>query len=104
MSLTSDPPAKQPRTCSTCLTPRSYPGIDFDAAGRCNHCREFEFAEATWKRTRGERLARLDRFIEWAKKKNRRYDALVPLSGGLPPSFSSSAPPIWCKEAIWLSR
>ncbi len=39
-------------------------------------------AEANWDDTRAERRARLDRFIQWAKKKGRRYDALVPLSGG----------------------
>ena len=82
MSPISESPAQQPQICSTCATPSSYPGIDLDAAGRCNHCREFQRADETWNRTRGERLARLERFIKWAKKKARRYDALVPLSGG----------------------
>ena len=34
MSTIGESSAMQPRICSTCLTPSSYPGIDFDAAGR----------------------------------------------------------------------
>ncbi len=72
----------EPRLCATCVTPDTYPGIDFDANGVCSHCRDHGATEEEWQRTKEQRRARLDRFIARAKAKQRPYDALVPLSGG----------------------
>jgi 3'-phosphoadenosine 5'-phosphosulfate sulfotransferase (PAPS reductase)/FAD synthetase len=70
------------RTCSNCVTPDSYPGTVLDEDGVCNHCRDFESRYRNWETTRHERLTRFEHFVQWARKQQKPYDALVPLSGG----------------------
>jgi hypothetical protein len=72
--------------CSKCITPASWPGITFDTDGVCSLCRAFERRFGAVLKDRGwwERASeRLDRILEWAKrKKGGAYDVLVPVSGG----------------------
>ena len=70
------------RLCSRCVTADTYPGIVLDRDGVCSHCREFESIQRSWEATRQSKLDRFERLVAWAKKQGRRYDALVPLSGG----------------------
>ena len=72
--------------CSKCITPATWPGITFDAHGVCSLCRAFErrfgavLKDPEWGKRACERL---DRILEWAKrKKGGAYDVLVPVSGG----------------------
>lgn len=59
--------------CSKCLMPRSYPGISFDDAGVCNHCRNFE----------KQILLGEDALLSILKSQNGdKYDCVLGISGG----------------------
>ncbi len=71
--------------CSKCGLPETYETIEFDAAGVCNICRQFEFKQES---------------IDWSGRKNmleqliaehrgkHDYDCLVPFSGGKDSTFT----------------
>jgi glucosamine--fructose-6-phosphate aminotransferase (isomerizing) len=63
------------RRCSKCLLPETFPGITFDEAGECSVCREYKK-----KVPMGEE--HLKKLLENRRTKERRYDCIVPLSGG----------------------
>lgn len=67
----------------------SDPGITFDAAGVCNHCRTFDSVlSARWKRgPEGETQLRAQ--IDALKRENARkdYDCIIGLSGGVDSSY-----------------
>lgn len=63
------------RRCSRCVLPETYPNTSFDEQGVCNHCVNHQDPVPIAQEV-------LLRHLERAKKKSRRYDALVPLSGG----------------------
>ena len=69
------------RICSTCVLPESFPGIEFDAKGRCNHCRAQQGVTA---RSGGEQ--RLSELIA-EHHGQADYDALVAFSGGKDSSY-----------------
>ncbi len=73
----------EPRRCTRCILPGTYPDIRFDEEGVCSVCREYDQNWAEWRR-RGEGHARaeLDAILARIRSLHRRYDALVPLSGG----------------------
>jgi len=63
------------KTCKKCLLNESIEGVSINEEGICNHCENFKpFRPYDHK----ELLA----IFEAAKNKGRKYDALVPLSGG----------------------
>jgi N-acetyl sugar amidotransferase len=66
--------------CKKCILPNNYPGITFDNEGVCNECRSFEkrWSNYNWNAKEKE----LEKIFSEAKRKNRRYDCLVPVSGG----------------------
>ncbi len=70
------------RICQKCVTPENYPGIVFDESGVCNHCREYEMDSAKWQESRSKRRKDFEELVNWATRKQRPYDAVVPLSGG----------------------
>lgn len=73
----------EPRRCTRCILPGTYPNIRFDAEGVCNVCREYDSNWAEWrKRGEGHARAELDAILARIRRLHRRYDALVPLSGG----------------------
>lgn len=61
--------------CSMCVMPDTVPGIDFDEKGLCPYCRNYRQESY---RDREE----LDALVAEAKARERRYDAIVPVSGG----------------------
>lgn len=63
------------KRCSCCVLPETYPQISFDEQGICNFCSNYTGFVPEPEET-------LTRHFEMAKRKNRTYDALVPLSGG----------------------
>jgi len=63
------------KRCTHCILPDTVPGVEFDEEGVCSFCRSFE-----QKPLLGE--AALLQKIEAARAKKRKYDALVPMSGG----------------------
>jgi N-acetyl sugar amidotransferase len=77
------------RCCSRCVMDTSDPEISFDAAGVCNHCRDFDDrAQRMWfpndegRRRWDELVARLKADGEGAD-----YDCILGLSGGLDSSY-----------------
>ena len=77
--------------CSRCVMDTSDPEIVFDGNGYCNHCNEF--FENTTKRTYlgKESDEQLDQIIEKVKEagKNKRYDCILGVSGGIDSSYAS---------------
>lgn len=71
------------KRCSKCILPENYPNISFNEEGVCNLCVNFE---NKWSKHKKENFAtlqsKLEHIFRWAKKKNRKYDCLVPISGG----------------------
>ena len=66
------------KRCSQCVLPESYPGIDFDEAGRCHLCRSYQKPVV-----KGEHA--LKRQV--SSRKGERYDVLLTLSGGRDSSY-----------------
>lgn len=77
------------RECTYCLMDTSDPEIVFDEAGRCNHCLNFEtFRGVTWfPDGTGERF--LEEKILQIKNegRNRSFDCVLGLSGGVDSSY-----------------
>jgi N-acetyl sugar amidotransferase len=71
--------------CSKCGLPETYETIEFDAAGVCNICRQFEFKQESidW----SGRKAMLEQLIDEHRGKY-DYDCLVPFSGGKDSTFT----------------
>ncbi|MFH0925718.1 MAG: N-acetyl sugar amidotransferase [bacterium] len=68
------------RRCTRCILPETYPDIIFNEEGVCNKCLEYE---KKWANRDFEELReRLKNIFSWAKKQGKRYDCLVPFSGG----------------------
>lgn len=68
--------------CSKCVTPNSYPGIVLDNNGICNFCLEYENKYSNWESSKENRIKKLEKLIDNAKKRRKKFDVLVPLSGG----------------------
>ncbi|RJP72345.1 MAG: hypothetical protein C4532_06225 [Candidatus Abyssobacteria bacterium SURF_17] len=68
------------RVCTKCVLPETFPGIEFDENGVCNHCRAHKQAEYTASRKTQyrEKFERL-----WAERQaSGAYDCLMSYSGG----------------------
>lgn len=74
------------KRCTKCILPESYPNITFDESGICNVCNTFEkrWKNYDWDRKRKE----LEGVINKVKTKKRRYDCIVPVSGGKDSSYA----------------
>lgn len=72
--------------CSRCILPENYPDIKFDKSRVCHKCYEQE------KRYLNRDLIKLEKellgIFSWAKRKNKRYDCIVPFSGGKDSSYT----------------
>lgn len=81
---------KQVRRCVRCVMPENYPGISFDHKGVCNFCRYFDNHWGSWMANVEEQQrseVKLRDIFEAAKRKRRRYDALIGISGGKDSSY-----------------
>ena len=72
--------------CTKCIRPEECRGIRFDSEGVCNYCRRFE---KKWKRAIdspdeyfAECQKKLERLITKEKRRNKKYQALLGISGG----------------------
>lgn len=85
---TGTPPAQR---CVRCVMDTTDPDIQFDADGVCSHCRAYDanFREIVASATAGERLPELAALVEQIKAdgKNREYDCIVGVSGGVDSSY-----------------
>ncbi|HQR78618.1 MAG TPA: N-acetyl sugar amidotransferase [Actinomycetota bacterium] len=75
--------------CTFCVMDTSDPDIEFDADGRCNHCREVENLRGTVWFPDDEGARRLERMIESVKQEGRgkEYDCVLGISGGIDSSY-----------------
>ncbi len=81
------------RRCTRCVLPARFPGLRFDAEGVCDHCRAFERRWGRWlvePSAQARSRRRVMRQIASHRGRGRRWDALVPLSGG--------------KDSLWTLR
>jgi len=73
------------KRCSRCILPETYPNIHFNEEGICNVCIEFE---TRWKdRDYVKAEAKLKRIFRRYRKNRRKYDCIVPISGGVDSTF-----------------
>ena len=72
------------RRCAKCVLPESCPGIKFDERGVCNVCVQFERQWGGFRERANvdARRRELENIFDSVRRKGRRYDCLVPLSGG----------------------
>lgn len=71
--------------CSKCILPVDFPNIQFDDKGICNYCHAWD---GKWKQFDYNRSEQeLVSIIDAAKAKRRRYDCLIPYSGGRDSSY-----------------
>ena len=68
--------------CARCVLPASYPRITFDEEGICSLCREHQARWGDWEGQLPERRNALEQICADAKRRNKPFDVLVPLSGG----------------------
>jgi len=68
------------RRCTRCILPETFPGIEFNEEGVCNYCLDYEpmkvYGEEAFVRV-------LDKY----RGKGKKYDCIVPMSGGRDSSF-----------------
>jgi tRNA(Ile)-lysidine synthase TilS/MesJ len=70
----------EPRVCTRCVLPETFPRISFDRQGVCNYCLDSQGKEAREKKA-AEYRVRFDSLISEHKGKS-CYDALMCYSGG----------------------
>lgn len=70
------------KICTKCILPETYPGISFDENGVCNFCNEYEVTRKEGK-AHFQNEDELKNCLGKYKNINKKYDVLVPLSGGV---------------------
>lgn len=74
---------KQLKRCTRCILPETFPNITFDHNGVCNYCNEYDRLWSNWKTEDYKKSEeKLKKIIKNAKSLKRKYDCLVPFSGG----------------------
>ncbi len=68
------------RRCKKCILPETFPGIEFDPEGVCNYCNNWQPVKVFGEEVLFKELSRY-------KNKGRKYDVLVPFSGGRDSTF-----------------
>ncbi len=79
--------------CSRCILNDQVPGVRIEPGGQCSVCTRHDVEFATWEQDRDRRKAELERLLESARAAHRRYDVIVPLSGGKDSTY-----------VLWLAR
>jgi tRNA(Ile)-lysidine synthase TilS/MesJ len=69
------------KRCTRCVLPENAPGISFDQHGVCNYCHSYK--KLTYK---GE--SALVKLLDSHRRRDSRYDCMVPVSGGRDSSFT----------------
>ncbi len=77
------------QVCTRCVMDTTNPRIEFDAAGVCNHCHEFDAARASRlvEGAEGERVWRESIAAMKAAGKGHEYDCVVGISGGVDSTY-----------------
>lgn len=74
------------KTCTRCILTQQYPDIRFDENGVCHKCLEYDAKYANRDFTALGR--ELEEIAAWARRQNKRYDCVVPFSGGKDSSYA----------------
>jgi len=77
---------KNAKRCSRCILPEQYPDIKFDENGVCHKCHEHD--RKYLKKDYAKSEVELRKIVDWAKCQNKRYDCIVPFSGGKDSSYT----------------
>jgi len=77
------------RVCTRCIMDTTDPGIRFDEAGVCNHCREYDRVTLANALSEEQRQARFQRIIDRIRRTGRKkkYDSILGISGGMDSSY-----------------
>lgn len=75
--------------CTRCIMDTSDPDIRFDENGVCNHCRNYSVLEQNLVFNGEEGVSRLRSIVDEIKRqgKNKRYDCIIGVSGGVDSTF-----------------
>ena len=76
------------RVCNRCVLPETYPGIRFDPSGVCCFCRDYEVRQEGPEARPFGAEEELKACLQKYKNLGRKYDVLVPLSGGVDSCFT----------------
>lgn len=76
------------KSCSRCVLPETYPEITFDENGVCNFCNAFDVREEKVSEHRFTNEEELQKALEKYRNLGRKYDVLVPISGGVDSCFT----------------
>jgi hypothetical protein len=76
------------KICSRCILPATFPNIQFDSDGVCNHCHQEESTLARRDVKTAEYRQKLDDLIVHTKDKAPLYDAIMAYSGGKDSSYT----------------
>jgi tRNA(Ile)-lysidine synthase TilS/MesJ len=76
------------QVCKKCVLPGTYPGIEFDDDGVCNYCSEYSNQEVSETDACFTNEEDIKKCLEKYKNLGRKYDVLVPLSGGVDSCFT----------------
>lgn len=77
-----------PKICAQCILPDSFPGINFDDLGICNHCRKEQSTTEIRPEKKLEYRQRLEKLINETKGKAPVYDVVMAYSGGKDSSYA----------------
>jgi N-acetyl sugar amidotransferase len=75
------------RVCTRCVLTSSFPRIRFDSNGVCSVCLEYDQWLKNWTLQKHERKKTLEKICKQARDKRKKFEALVPLSGGKDSSY-----------------
>lgn len=75
------------RRCIRCVLPEICPKIEFDENGVCNVCNDFEERWGRFNQNKAQRKRELEEIFDSYRNRSRKYDCLVPISGGLDSTF-----------------
>ncbi|MCK4762703.1 MAG: hypothetical protein KAW12_10950 [Candidatus Aminicenantes bacterium] len=76
------------KVCTRCVLPETYPGIEFDENGVCNFCTAYDVKAEAEAGSRFANEAEVIAALQKYKNLGRKYDLLVPLSGGVDSCFT----------------
>jgi hypothetical protein len=69
------------KRCTKCILPETFPGISFDEKGVCNYCKGYTKVSVLGEEALKQELSKY-------MNKGKKYDCLVPISGGRDSSFT----------------
>lgn len=76
------------KICTRCVLPETYPGIHFDENGVCNFCNTYAVKEKNENHLHFKSENEVKESLKKYKNLGRKYDVLVPLSGGVDSCFT----------------